>query len=287
MPDDISSATDRLVDAINDLHPEQEPRTPELRSAWRDLGVTWIVEWARSLGRDLTNAAAALERAEAVGATEEGATEVENALWRVDAAFEKLHDVIALGFGLPALKLNKNKKGIKRFESDRRGNRRRVRELVGQHPVARQLLDLDEQIATHRFLELRHQLTHSLAPILAWQSLLWFEIAEIDEKGGVISYSSHHLTPSDRLQGATTTPDQLYPCTITDGRAIVALLVQAMSVLTALLSAAGKLEPPPVLWRVRQTGEIFFDRSEASRAARQGAAMSRHSIRRDDRLSSH
>jgi hypothetical protein len=28
MPDDISSATDRLVDAINDLHPEQSRARP-------------------------------------------------------------------------------------------------------------------------------------------------------------------------------------------------------------------------------------------------------------------
>jgi hypothetical protein len=270
MPDAISSATDRLVDAINNLQPREDPRTAELRSAWRDLGATWIVEWARSLGRDVTNAAAALERAEAAGATEEGATEVENALWRVDAAFEKLHDVIALGFGVPALKLNKNRKGIKRFESDRRANRKRVRDLVEQHHVAQQLLDLDEQIATHRFLELRHQLTHSLAPILAWQSLLWFEVAEIDEKGGVTSYSSRHLTPSDSLQG-TTPPDQLYPCTIADGRAIVVLLIQAISVLAALMTTVGNLEPPPVLWRVTQTGEVFFDRSDASQAAHEAS----------------
>ena len=54
-----------------------------------------------------------VDRAEAAGATDEGATEVENALWRVDAAFEKLHDVIALGLGVPALKLDTNRRGIR------------------------------------------------------------------------------------------------------------------------------------------------------------------------------
>jgi hypothetical protein len=267
MSEDVNSATTKLVDAITNLEPEAEPHTPELRSAWRDLGATWTVEWARSLGRDLTNAAAALDRAETIGATEDGAAEVENALWRVDAAYEKLHDVIALGLGVPALQLTKNRKGIKRFESDRRANRKRLRELAEQQAVAQTLLDADEQISNHRFLELRHQLTHSLAPILAWQSLLWFEVAEIDEKGGVVAYSSRHLTPSERIQ-AGTPPDQLYIRTVSDGREVISLMQRAMLGLTELLTVAGKLEPPPVLWRVMQTGEIFFDRDAASRAAR-------------------
>lgn len=267
MSEDLDSATSELVDAITSLEPEEEPHTVELRSAWRDLGSTWTAEWARSLGRDLTNASAALDRAEIAGATEDGAAEVENALWRVDAAYEKLHDVIALGLGVPALQLTKTRKGIKRFESDRRANRRRLRKLAERQAVAQTLLDVDEQIGSHRFLELRHQLTHSLAPILAWQSLLWFEVAEIDEKGGVVAYSSHHLTPSEQIQGGTP-PDQLFARTVSDGREVIALMRRAMLALAELLSVTGKLEPPPVLWRVMQTGEVFFDRGEASQAAR-------------------
>jgi len=127
-------------------------------------------------------------RAEAEGATDQGATEIENALWRVEAAFEKLHDVIALGLGVPALKLNPNKKGIRRFESDRRENRKKLRELAADHKAAGAILEIDERINNHRFLALRHQMTHSLAPILAWRSLIWFEVGEIDDKGGVVAY---------------------------------------------------------------------------------------------------
>jgi hypothetical protein len=70
MSADVGSVTTRLVDAITHLEPEEEPHTVELRSAWRDLGATWTAEWARSLGRDLTNAAAALDRADTASATE-------------------------------------------------------------------------------------------------------------------------------------------------------------------------------------------------------------------------
>jgi len=268
---DPVAATAALVDAINALRVVEEPCSDALRSAWRDDGAIWTVNWAESLGRDIANAAAALERAEAEGATDQGATEIENALWRVDAAFEKLHDVIALGLGVPALKLNPNKKGIRRFESDRRENRKKLRELAADHKAAGAILEIDERINNHRFLALRHQMTHSLAPILAWRSLIWFEVGEIDDKGGVVAYSSHHLTPAHELQ-TSVQPDQLFGRTIADGRDVIGLLISAMNKLTDLFRATGELPPPPVLWRVRRTGELFFDRSEASRAARDAAS---------------
>jgi hypothetical protein len=56
--------------------------------------------------------------------------------------------------------------------------------------------------------------------------------------------------------------------TISDGREVIDLMRRAMLALAELLRIAGKLEPPPVLWRVMQTGEVFFDRSEASQGAR-------------------
>lgn len=168
MTGDLEGAERALINA---LEPGEPPRSHELRTAWRDLGPSWIVNWAVSLGRDVRNAASALDRASELGATDEGAARVENGLWRVDSAYEKLHDVLSLSLGVPALKLNANRKGVKRFESDRKAIRKRLREVAEGYPAAGELLKLDESIANHRFLELRHQLTHSLAPILAWQSM--------------------------------------------------------------------------------------------------------------------
>ncbi len=113
-------------------------------------------------------------------------------------------------------------------------------------------------------------MTHSLAPILAWQSLIWFEVGEIDDRGGVVAYTSHHLTPSHEMQTAIQ-PGELFPRTIADGREVVGLLTDAIGTLTELLGATTVLPPPPVLWRVMRTGDLFFDRDEASRAARASA----------------
>ena len=68
------------------------------------------------------------------------------------------------------------------------------------HEIAETMRSIDEQIFNNRFLELRNQLTHSLAPILEWRSLIWFEVGVISD-GGVIGYEGKHLTPAERVQG--------------------------------------------------------------------------------------
>jgi hypothetical protein len=60
----------------------------------------------------------------------------------------------------------------------------------------------------------------------------------------------------------------LYGRTLSDGREVIRLMQRAILQLAELLTVTGKLEPPPVLWRVMQTGELFFGREEASQAAR-------------------
>lgn len=263
-----------LVPAIESLDPGLLPHSDGLRHGWRDLGGMWLKRWAEALERDVGLASAALERASAVGASEDGATEVEHALWRVDAAYEKLRDVIALGLGVPSLQLNKDRKGVRRFESDRGDVRKKLRSLTDEHPTAGALLEIDEGLHNHRFRELRHASTHSLAPILSWESLVWFELGEIDERGGVVAYSSHHLTPSESLQGASIPPDQMFSRAVSDGREAVGLLASGIDALAQLLRAVGQLPPPQELWRVRQTGEIFVDREEAATAAREASGES-------------
>lgn len=266
MTDETDTPESDLVGAIDALSPEVPPHSQELRQGWRDLGGMWLKRWAEALERDVRLASAALDRASALGATEHGATEVEHALWRVDAAYEKLRDVIALGLGVPALQLSKDRKGIRRFESDRSEVRKKLRVLEDNLPTAKALLQIDESLHNHRFRELRHAVTHSLAPILMWESLVWFEVGEIDERS-VVAYSSHHLTPSEVLQGASNPPDQMFSRAVSDGQDAVAMLEAAIVALAQLLRAVGELPPPQELWRVRQTGEIFVDRQEALTAA--------------------
>jgi hypothetical protein len=87
-------------------------------------------------------------RRTALGAVDEGEAEVENALWRIHSAYDKLHNVVALSLSVPSLRLRKDRKGVQRFESDRRRNRAALRGLDSE--AASKLLEIDVQIWNHR-----------------------------------------------------------------------------------------------------------------------------------------
>lgn len=93
----------------------------------------------------------------------------------------------------------------------------------------------------------------------------------LDDSGGVVGFSSHHLTPADNLQ-VSIPPDQRYARTLTDGREVVELLIQAMAMTAGLLTSTGALPPPPVFWQVRSTGLVYLDQAEAAQAAREASS---------------
>jgi hypothetical protein len=91
--------------------------------------------------------------------------------------------------------------------------------------------------------------------------------------GGVVGYSSHHLTPADDLQ-ISIPPDELFDRAVADGREVLDLLTRAVGRLASLLRSRGVLEPPQILWRVMSTGEVFFDRGDAAQAKRDASGTS-------------
>jgi hypothetical protein len=261
-PDPIAT----LVAAIEQLGADLLPHSPGLRAAWPAVGRQWIAPWAVELGRDLGLASESLDAAAEAGPGPDGVAHAEVALWRFAAARELFHAVVALVLGVPALRLTKRKKGIQRFEPDPRANRARLRDLARDHPVADDVLALDEALARHRFIRLRHQRTHSLAPILEWRALVWFEVAEL-ERGSVMRYDGSSLEPAHELQGAIRR-DQLFERTVADGREVVKMLTAAVRKLAELVGSVGVLAPPEVVWRAGETGELFLDRQKASEASR-------------------
>ena len=264
-PDPIAS----LVAVIERLGAEHLPHSPGLRPAWPDFGRQWIAPWAVELGRDLGLAGESLNAAAEAGPGPDGLAHAEVALWRVAAARELFHAVVALVLGVPALRLTKRRRGIQRFEPDPRANRSRLRELSAEHPAAAGVLELDVKLSRHRFVQLRHQRTHSLAPILESRALVWFEVAEV-ERGGVSHYAASSLEPAHELQGAIPR-DKLFERAVADGREAVALLTAAVGKLAELFESVGVLAPPEIVWRAAETGVLFLDRQKASEASREAS----------------
>lgn len=117
---------------------------------------------------------------------------------------------------------------------------------------------------------LRHQATHSLAPLVKSVSLTWFLVALI-EKGGVLGYQGHHLPPNG-LQSLDDIRDEAVRAR---AQALaergLALLIDMTRSLAELLPAAAELEPPPIIWKAMETNQCFDTRAEASAVSRAAA----------------
>jgi hypothetical protein len=241
------------------------PASDELRAGWADLGRAWIIGWAEEFRRDLgtisTEISTAVEAADADAAQ----NPLENALWRLDSAREKLHAVIALAFGVRAPRLGADKKQTIRFDPDEEAIRAKLRELAAGFPAAQAVLDQD---ATAKgCLLLRHQVAHSLAPIVKAPSLTWFEVAFI-QKGGVTHYEAKHLPAAGLDEMSDIGTEALMARSVRIAEQGLSALTRAASALAELLDEAGELEPPPILWYATEVGRSYLDRAEAEKASR-------------------
>jgi hypothetical protein len=264
-------AVEALVAAVTTLHYDgsKRPASDELRIAWPDLGRAWIAEWVREMGRDFETIGIDLERAAATPVEAEALIPLENALWRLGAAREKFYAVIALAFGIPSLHVGADKKQTLSFRPDGEECRAKLRELQAQHEPARRILDLDGKLK--QSLLLRHQATHSLAPLIRSTSLTWYEAAFV-EQGGVQRYVPYSLPPKGLDDLDDIGAQALRERSQTLAEQGLAWLVAAAAELAALLPTAAELEPPPILWKATETNECFSSRAEASARSRTAAS---------------
>jgi hypothetical protein len=266
------AAAEALIEAVSELHydPSNRPASQELRVGWPDLGRAWIRAWAEELGRDMSLISDQLGAARSSEDAALARTALENALWRLDSAREKLHTVVALIFGVPSLRIGTDKKQTLSFRADDDETRAKLKELQADHDAAAELLRHDATLKGS--LLLRHQIAHSLAPVVNYVSLTWFQRA-IVERGGINHYMSHHL-PARGLEQMTDVGDQaLFGRSLRIAQSGLRALTAATNALADLTKSAGQLEPPPTIWYVVELSRSFADRAEALDASRRAAGL--------------
>lgn len=268
--EEVAKATELLREAAMALRYDglKRPASDELRMAWPDLGRAWVAAWVVELGRDASLVAQGLEAGRVAATDDDALTPLENAAWRLGAAREKLHAVIALSYGLPALHIGDDAKQTLSFRPSADDTRAKLRELRSASSAAEALIQADGQLKGA--LLLRHQVAHSLAPLIKAHSLTFYEAALI-EGGGVRGYLSLHL-PAKGLEGMA----DIGAASLRE-RATVRLeqglkaLVKAMRSLATLLNETAELELPPVIWKATETNRCYYNRGEASEASRMAA----------------
>jgi hypothetical protein len=267
---DAKAATSALVDAVSKLRYDglNRPASDGLRLGWPDMGRAWIRSWIDELARDLSIIEGEIATARRAEDVDQARTPLENALWRLDSAREKLHAIIALIFDVPSLYIGKDKKQTLYFTPDDDETRAKLKEL--NHPAALELLKHDATLKSS--LLLRHQIAHSLAPVVSSVSLTWFEVGFIVE-GGVRWYEAKHLPAHGLKQMTDIGAEALLKRSLRIAQSGVRALYGAMVSLAELSNAVGELHPPPVIWYATELKRSYADRSEASRLSREAAGL--------------
>jgi hypothetical protein len=219
---------------------------------WDSLGRRCILGWVDDAGRSCSSIASTLAVVEERGRTAETCEALEGALWRVDAAREKLEAVFVLSFGVPSLELYKS--GVK-FEPNAMAIKIKLEQLAEDHEAATELAQCGKQLAEHAAVRIRNQLSHQLAPIESAEPLCLIDLAHL-RRGSIIGWTGGPFYVEGALESGDIGADALWTRAVAAVGECFALLVRSMEAMAELIVAAAVLEPPQPVYRDEDTGRV-------------------------------
>jgi hypothetical protein len=182
-----------------------------------------------------------MEKAEAEAHTDEGLAAMEEAMWRLDAAQDKLKALTCLTLGVFPLRIVKG--GRIRFEPDAVRMSARLEKLAGEYPAAGKLRDLGLTIADHPAIKLRQDVSHRLAPIHEAAEVCMLEIVHVH--GGRLHHIEHSRLMPEGLRGRRDiTAEALWRDALANAREAFGLVTAMVEHLATVVAAIGQLQPP-------------------------------------------
>ncbi len=205
----MTTASAKLDAAIRAM-PAVDSPISSLKIAWPEMGTYVLLGWAEAIERDLRLADEGIAAAKAAGPCEDGRIAVEHSYWRLGSARDRLATLAALCTGVPTIEIRRQRQIMFRRTAHDHEKRlkQRLNGLAAQgHSTATRLVQLNGESGAR--LLIRHQQSHSMAPILDATSLVWIEIGHIKTPGGVFYYDAHQ---SFRRARWTRTTSRRPPC---------------------------------------------------------------------------
>lgn len=230
--------------------PGAERAPSRVDPVWEEL-VRWTLDgWAAGVERDLRRAEGALAAASQVACApaDDDVAALEECLWRLMAATEKIDTLIALAFGATALVVANDSATSLTMRPSRERNKAQL-QAIGSASALR-LVEARSALAGERARLRRHQIMHSLPPLDQLDDLAPF-IRVHHRAGRIFGYELVRWTPDRWDEGITSlTPETLFARRVLEARRGIA----AISPVIAALADA--LEDDPVA-RVPQL--VFYD----------------------------
>jgi hypothetical protein len=234
---DGSIAVDRLRSALWNARPGEGWLTEDL--VVFDVVQGSIVRWVDDLGRSLERLIQAIRQARA----ENDVSAVEDALIQAVSARDKLRAVAVRVFGAKSLTLYKSGVRFSPSESDLR----RVLSDLGEAGIvpAGRTKSLFEELADHPAVALRNEIIHALTPFPELSDVCWVKVANLDDRGGIVSWQRQVLYAEGSLDQGNALPETLYEWAISNAEGAFELLVDTTTALAELVENVGTISPLP------------------------------------------
>jgi hypothetical protein len=259
------TAVARLERAIAELEAETEEAPRDLNSFWVDCVRISAGAWARELLRDLRRSERALREAavapDAPPSDDEIAS-LEEALWRLSAAVEKADAIIAIVFGPAGIELYDATARSIRFRPSFDDNSQRLREIGTT--AAERLRQARAKVEGERALLRRHQLVHSLAPLVELHDLVCYVLVH-HRDGRIIpgGYELGRLGPERWNEGIRELrPEVMFARRLKEANDAHSAVVDVLVALAAAVEADGAIRVPQLVYRDAETRALALERPE-------------------------
>jgi len=260
------SAAARLETAIAQLEAEAEHAPRDLNSFWVDCVRISAGAWARELLRDLRRSERALGEAAAASdapPSDDEIASLEEALWRLSAAVEKVDAIIAIVFGPAGIELYDATARSIRFRPSFDDNGQRLRE-VGT-TTAERLREARAKVEGERALLRRHQLVHSLAPLVELHDLVCYVLVH-HRDGRIIpgGYELGRLGPERWNEGIRELQAEvMFARRLKEAIAAHSAVVDLVVAIAAAIEADGVIRVPQFVYRDADTRTLALERPES------------------------
>ena len=188
---------------------------------------------------------------------------LEEVLWRLHSAVEKVDAIIALAFGAGGIRLYDAKARSLRFDPSEEANITRLRDLGT--PTALRLREVRQRLEGERAILRRHQLAHSLVPLVDLHDLACYILVHHrDGRIAVGGYELGRLGPERWDEGVRELrPDVLFARRLEEAARAYQLLLDLLRALADALRADARIEMPPFVYRDEGTAELALERPES------------------------
>jgi hypothetical protein len=209
---------------------------------WSTVGRHLLTEWADDLGTCLARAAALFDVAAEDGLGGGGVLPMEECLWRLDSAIDKLAALLALGIGTPVLQPRRD--GVL-FRPNPKLLVAKLKSMTSTISAAGHLAQVADSLAKHRAREVRNEVSHALSQVGGTRPFCHISVLEREAQRNA-GYTAHsHYGRRELWAADDIRPETIWRRAQEEARDLHAKVVEAALLAATVLRELPSMAAPP------------------------------------------